>query len=106
VTEDDALLALDKFSERWDGEYPQISRNTLFDYPEDIRKAIYTTNAIESVNSVIRKVIKKRKLFHRMMRLKKLSIWQSKMHQKDAPCPSDNTAKKVVCLAIQDPSKN
>jgi putative transposase len=52
VTEDDALLALGKFSERWDGKYPQISRswhanwhnlNTLFDYPEDIRKAIYTT---------------------------------------------------------------
>jgi putative transposase len=35
----------------------------LFAYPEDIRKAIYTTNAIESLNSVIRKAIKKRKLF-------------------------------------------
>jgi len=91
VTEEDALLALDNFSERWDEKYPQISRswhanwhnlNTLFDYPEDIRKAIYTTNAIESVNSVIRKVIKKRKLF-----------------------PSDDSAKKVVYLAIQDASK-
>jgi len=91
VTEDDALLALDKFSERWDVKYPQISRswhanwhnlNTLFDYPEDIRKAIYTTNAIESVNSVIRKVIRKRKLF-----------------------PSDDAAKKVIYLAIQDASK-
>jgi len=84
-------LALDKFSERWNEKYPQISRswqanwhnlNTLFDYPEDIRKAIYTTNAIGSVNSVIRKVIKKRKLF-----------------------PSDDSAKKVVYLAIQDASK-
>ena len=91
VTEEDALLELDKFSERWDGKYPQISRswranwhnlNTLFDYPEDIRKAIYTTNAIESVNSVIRKVIRKRKLF-----------------------PSDDSAKKVVYLAIQEASK-
>ncbi|SET64995.1 Transposase, Mutator family [Nitrosomonas marina] len=36
---------------------------TLFKYPEDIRKAIYTTNANESLNSVIRKAIKKRKLF-------------------------------------------
>ena len=36
---------------------------TLFDYPDDIRKVIYTTNAIESVNSVIRKAINKRKLF-------------------------------------------
>lgn len=91
VTEEEALLALDQFSERWDDKYPQISRswrscwpnlNTLFNYPEDIRKAIYTTNAIESLNSVIRKVIKKRKLF-----------------------PSDDSAKKVVYLAIQEASK-
>ena len=37
--------------------------NTLFAYPEGISKAIYTTNAIEFLNSVIRKAIKKRKLF-------------------------------------------
>jgi putative transposase len=91
VTEEEALQALDEFSERWDDKYPQISRswkshwnnlNTLFDYPEDIRKAIYTTNAIESLNSVIRKAIKKRKLF-----------------------PTDDAAKKVVYLAIQQASK-
>ena len=91
VTEEEALLALDRFSGRWDDKYPQISRswrahwdnlNTLFNYPEDIRKAIYTTNAIESLNSVIRKVIKKRKLF-----------------------PTDDSAKKVVYLAIRDASK-
>ncbi|OOZ75312.1 IS256 family transposase, partial [Solemya velum gill symbiont] len=55
VTEEEALLALDQFAERWDEKYPQISRswrncwpnlNTLFNYPEDIRRAIYTTNAI------------------------------------------------------------
>ena len=53
-------------------KYPQISRSwkahwpnliTLFDYPEDIRRVIYTTNAIESVNSVIHKAIKNRRLF-------------------------------------------
>ena len=91
VTEEEALQALNEFSERWDDKYPQISRswrshwdnlNTLFDYPEDIRKAIYTTNAIESLNSVIRKAIKKRKLF-----------------------PTDDAAKKVVYLAIQQASK-
>jgi putative transposase len=66
VTEEEALQALDEFGERWDEKYPQISRswrvhwgnlNTLFIYPQDIRKAIYTTNAIESLNSVIRKAI-------------------------------------------------
>ena len=89
--EEEALLALDQFCDRWDDKYPQISRswrthwqnlNTLFNYPEDIRKAIYTTNAIESLNSVIRKAIKKRKLF-----------------------PTDDSAKKVIYLAVQAASK-
>ena len=91
ATEEEALLALDAFAGSWDEKYPQISRswrnhwdniNTLFNYPGDIRKAIYTTNAIESLNSVIRKAIKKRKLF-----------------------PTDDSAKKVVYLAIMDASK-
>ncbi len=51
-------------------------------YPEDIRKAIYTTNAIESLNSVIRKATKKRKVF-----------------------PTDEAALKVVFLATQAASK-
>jgi len=91
ATEEDALLSLDHFAERWDGKYPQISKswrthwqnlNTLFNYPPDIRKAIYTTNAIESLNSVIRKATKKRKLF-----------------------PTDESAKKVIYLAIEQASK-
>jgi|TARA_R110001592_G_C13055795_1_gene740550 transposase-like protein len=90
-TEDEALLELERFSEKWDDQYPQISKswrthwqnlNTLFNYPEDIRKAIYTTNAIESLNSVIRKAIKKRKIF-----------------------PSDDSARKMVYLAITEASK-
>ena len=91
VTEEEALLALDQFAEQWDEKYPQISRswrahwhnlNALFNYPEDIRRAIYTTNAIESLNSVIGKAIKKRKLFS-----------------------TDDSAKKVIYLAIQAASK-
>jgi len=91
TTEEKALQSLDQFSERWDEKYPQISKswrahwqnlNTLFNYPPDIRKAIYTTNAIESLNSVIRKAIKKRKLF-----------------------PTDDSAKKVIYLATQQASK-
>ncbi len=91
VTEDEALLELDNFSNRWDDKYPQLSRswrshwhnlNALFGYPEDIRRAIYTTNAIESMNSVVRKAIKKRKLF-----------------------PTDDSAMKVVYLAVQQASK-
>lgn len=91
VTEEEALLALNRFAEHWDDKYPQISKswrmhwqnlNTLFNYPADIRKVIYTTNAIESLNSVIRKAIKKRKLF-----------------------PTDDSARKVIYLAIQNASK-
>lgn len=91
ATEEEALLALEEFAERWDDKYPQISKswhshwenlNTLFNYPPDIRKAIYTTNAIESLNSVIRKATKKRKLF-----------------------PTDDSAKKVIYLAIREASK-
>ena len=90
-TEESALKALADFSDKWNEKYPQISRswkahwenlNTLFQYPEDIRKAIYTTNAIESLNSVIRKATKKRKVF-----------------------PTDDSAKKVVYLAIRQASE-
>jgi|GEM_PF-2050500 putative transposase len=61
---------------------PLAQSQHAVNYPEDIRKAIYTTNAIESLNSVIRKAVKKRKLF-----------------------PTDDSAKNVIYLAIQDASK-
>ena len=91
TTEELALQALEIFSQRWDDKYPQISKswqthwenlNTFFIYPTDIRKAIYTTNAIESLNSVIRHAIKKRKVF-----------------------PTDDSVRKVIYLAIQEASK-
>tara|TARA_R110001606_G_scaffold356294_1_gene507539 strand:+ start:151 stop:1368 length:1218 start_codon:yes stop_codon:yes gene_type:complete len=91
ATEEEALLELDRFGGVWDDQYPQITKswrnhwhnlNTLFSYPDDIRKAIYTTNAIESLNSVIRRAIKKRKVF-----------------------PSDDSARKMVYLAIKEASK-
>ena len=84
-------MELEKFAEKWDEKYPQIAKSwkshwpnliTIFDYPEDIRKVIYTTNAIESLNSVIRKSVKTRKLF-----------------------PSDDAAKKVIYLAIDAASR-
>lgn len=90
-TEEAALMALDAFAGVWDDKYPQISKswrahwenlNTLFSYPPDIRKAIYTTNAIESLNSVIRAAIKKRKVF-----------------------PTDDSVRKFIYLAIKDASK-
>lgn len=91
VTEEEALQELDQLEAKWASQYSQISRswrqnwdnlNTLYAYPECIRKVIYTTNAIESLNSVIRKAIKKRKL-----------------------SPSDEAVKKVVYLATMEASK-
>jgi putative transposase len=91
ATEDHALAELDRFSQQWNAQYPQIAKSwtthwvnlrTLFEYPPEIRKAIYTTNAIESLNSVIRSATKRRKLF-----------------------PSDESALKVIYLTISQASK-
>lgn len=91
VTEEEARLELEHFTEKWETKYPQIPKSwktnwpnliTFFDFPNDIRKVIYTTNAIESLNSVIRKSVKTRKLF-----------------------PNDDAAKKVIYLAIDAASK-
>jgi len=91
VSVEEAEQELDAFADGWDGKYPSISQMwrrhwanliTLFEYPDEIRKVIYTTNAIESLNSVIRKAIKNRKVF-----------------------PNDKAAMKVVYLAIGAASK-
>ena len=91
VTVDEAEGELESFAKHWDGKYPAISKSwhkhwpnliTLFDYPDEIRRVIYTTNAIESLNSVIRKAINNRKIF-----------------------PHDQSALKVVYLAINSAAK-
>jgi transposase-like protein len=91
ITVDEAEMELDAFAKTWDGQYPSISQSwrnhwpnliAFFDYPNEIRKIIYTTNAIESVNSVIRKATNARKIF-----------------------PNDQSAMKVVYLAIENASK-
>ena len=67
ATEEKALLELEKFSEKWDKKYPNISKSwknnwselsTFFKYSEEIRRLIYTTNPVESFNSKVRKVTK------------------------------------------------
>jgi putative transposase len=67
-----AEQALDAFEEAWGEQYPMVVRSwranwanltPFFDYPPDLRKVIYTTNAIESINSQLRKVVKKRGAF-------------------------------------------
>jgi putative transposase len=90
-TAEEAETNLVKFSEKWDKKYSTISkiwrRNweriiPFFEYPEDIRKAIYTTNAIESINHSLRKIIKNRGAF-----------------------PTDEAIIKILYLALRNVSK-
>jgi putative transposase len=87
----EAEQALEAFAQAWDAKYPTIAKMwrlkwkdivTLFDFPPAIRKAIYTTNAIESVNSVIRKFTRNRKIY-----------------------PNAESALKLVYMAIREASK-
>ena len=87
----EAEQALEDFAQAWDEKYPTISKMwrakwqdivPLFDFPPAIRKAIYTTNTIESVNSVIRKFTRNRKIY-----------------------PHQESALKIVYMAIHEASK-
>jgi putative transposase len=71
-TVEEAEQALDAFEEKWGAQYPMVVKSwrsnwaniiTFFDFPKEIRKVIYTTNAIESINSQLRKVVKKKGAF-------------------------------------------
>jgi putative transposase len=90
-TVEEAEMALKSFSEKWDEQYPSISKGwkdkwenitPFFNYSEEIRRAIYTTNAIESINMSLRKVIKNKRVF-----------------------PSDDAALKQLFLALKNISK-
>jgi transposase-like protein len=87
----EAEQALEAFAQAWGTKYPTIAKAwrakwtdiiTLFDYPPAIRRVIYTTNAIESVNSVIRKFTRNRKLY-----------------------PNEESALKIVYMAIREASR-
>jgi putative transposase len=91
ATVSEAETELEKFAEVWGQKYPTIVKQwrlkwtdiiALFDFPPAIRKAIYTTNVIESVNSVIRKFTRNRKQY-----------------------PNAESALKLVYLAIHEASQ-
>lgn len=77
----EAEQALAMFAQKWDPKYPSISKSwrahwpeliTFMKYPAEIRKVIYTTNAIESVNRSLRKISKNRGVFPHQESLLKL----------------------------------
>lgn len=91
ATEAEAGAALEEFAGKWDGKYPTIAKMwrqkwpqiaAMYEFPEPIRRAIYTTNAIESVNGVIRKFTRNQKQY-----------------------PSAESALKLVFMAIREASK-
>lgn len=89
--EKQALKQLESFCGKWDHKYSMIGKSwrlhwdkiiPMFLFPADIRRTIYTTNAIESVNMTLRKVSRNHRIF-----------------------PDDESAVKVMYLAVQNISK-
>ena len=85
------ILNLQSFADKWDAKYPSVSKlwyrhweNIIpfFDYSAEIRKVIYTTNAIESLNRSLRKVLKTKGSF-----------------------PNDESIMKLIYLAMQNIAK-
>ncbi len=72
ATEEQARMRLSEFAQKWDAKYPTIAKSweanwqrliPFFAYSEEIRRIIYTTNAIESLNNSLKKTIKNRASF-------------------------------------------
>ena len=91
VNIDDAEYAKEEFREKWDKKYPSIMRSwdinwaelsTFFQYPEEIRKLIYTTNIVEGYHRMVRKYTKSKAIF-----------------------PTDDSIRKVVYLSVKEISK-
>lgn len=92
TTGEEARQQLEAFEKKWDGRYPSIGQiwrrnweqvTPFFAYPAEIRKGIYTTNAVESLNMSLRKAIKTRGSF-----------------------PTEEAAVKLLYLALRRVAKN
>jgi len=91
VSEESALFALEEFGEKWNKKYPQIYKSweanwaelsTFFKYPDELRRLIYTTNAVEGFHRQLRKFTKTKTNF-----------------------PTDDSLKKSIYLSIKEISK-
>jgi putative transposase len=88
---DDAAYRLEEFRETWGKKYPQIVKSweanwtelsTYFKYPEEVRRLIYTTNAVEGFHRMLRKYTKTKTIY-----------------------PTDDAVRKSVFLSIQEITK-
>jgi putative transposase len=91
VNLDGAEYALEEFREKWERRYPAILRSwdenwteltTFFEYPQEIRHLIYTTNAVEAYHRMVRKFTKSKSIF-----------------------PTDDSIRKVVYLSVKEITK-
>jgi putative transposase len=91
ATVDEAEYKLEEFREKWDKKYPQIIKSwndnwaelsTFFKYPEELRKIIYTTNAVEGLHRMLRKLTKNKVIY-----------------------PADDALKKSVYLSVKEITK-
>jgi putative transposase len=105
-----AEQALEAFAQKWDKKYPSISKSwrthwpeliTFLKYPEEIRKAIYTTNAIESVNRSLRKITKNRGVFPNQESLLKLYYLALERAAKKWTMPIQNWSQALNRFAIE-----
>ena len=90
-TLDDAEYRLEEFRENWERQYPQILKSwdnnwaelsTYFKYPEEVRRLVYTTNAVEGYHRMLRKFTKNKVIY-----------------------PSDDSVRKSIYLSVQEISK-
>ena len=90
-TLDDAEYRLEEFREKWDKKYPQITKSwehnwaelsTYFKYPEEVRRLVYTTNAVEGFHRMLRKYTKTKTIY-----------------------PTDDAVRKSVYLSIREIAK-
>ena len=91
VNLDDAEYAKEEFRDKWYKKYPNILKSwdknwaeltTFFEYPEEIRKIIYTTNAVESYHRMVRKFTKSKAIF-----------------------PTDDSIRKVIYMSVCEITK-
>jgi putative transposase len=89
--EEAAVFALEELRETWGSKYPQMLKvwddnwnevSTFFKYPEEVRRLIYTTNAVEGFHRMLRKITKTKVVY-----------------------PTDDSLRKSIYLSIQEISK-